>query len=374
MTQDTTDNSEAVKQSKTRHPMEKLLREWSAYPALKAGYIVEGVVLNKKGSRVFVDLGPRGTGLIYGREYYNAQDLIKNLNLGDPVSAKIIELDNEDGYIELSLKEAGEERGWLDLKRTKQDGQILELEVLEANKGGLILEARGIKGFLPTSQLSSKNYPRVEGGDKEKIFQELQKLIGQVIKVKILDTDPVGNKLIFTEKELNQESVKTALAKYKIGDVVEGEITGVVDFGAFMKFDEAELEGLIHISEIDWSLIEDPRNFFKVGDRVKAKIIEIQGGKVAFSLKALKEDPWLKIEEKYKKGDAVRGKVTKLNPFGAFVQLDKDYHGLLHVSEFGAEAKMKENLQIDQEYDFKVLLIDPKEHKMALGLVKEEKT
>ncbi|MDP3710236.1 MAG: S1 RNA-binding domain-containing protein [bacterium] len=360
---------EALRSPKPRHPMEKLLKSIPVDP-LKEGDIVDGKMMEKKGARVFIDLGSRGVGLIYGREYHNAQDIVKGLSPGDPISAKVVDVDNEDGYVELSLKEAGEERRWIDLKKIKQDGQILELPVLEANRGGLMLEAKGIKGFLPASQLSSKNYPRVEGGDKEKVYQELQKLVGQTIKVKILDFSPEENKLIFTEKELNQEAVRSALSKYKIGDEIEGEVTGVVDFGAFVKFGEAELEGLIHISEIDWALIGNPRDVLKTGEKIKAKIIDVQGDRVALSLKALKDDPWLKIEERYKKDDEVKGKVTKLNPFGAFVQLDKDFQGLAHISEFGTEDKLQEALKLGQEYTFKILLIDPKEHKMALGLVK----
>lgn len=358
-----------IASSKLRHPMEKLLKSIPMDP-LKEGDIVDGKMMEKKGARIFVDLGSHGIGLIYGREYQNAQDVIKNLSPGDAVSAKVVEVDNDDGYVELSLKEAGEERRWVDLKKIKQEGQVLELPVLEANRGGLILEAKGIKGFLPASQLSSKNYPRVEGGDKEKVYQELQKLAGQTLKVKILDIDLEQDKLIFTEKGLNQEAVRTALSKYKIGDAIEGEITGVVDFGAFVKFDEADLEGLIHISEIDWALIENPRDVLKTGDKITAKIIDLQGDRVALSLKALKEDPWLKIAENYKKDDVVRGKVTKLNPFGAFVQLDKGFQGLAHISEFGTEIKLQEALKLGQEYTFKIILIDPKDHKMALGLVK----
>lgn len=365
-------NSRSSLKPRTKHPMETLLKNWSGNAIPRIGDIVEGVVLSKKGTRVFVDLGARGMGIIYGREYYIAQEIIKGLNPSDAVSAKVVDTDNEEGYIELSLKDAGEERRWVDLKKMMLDGEVLELPVLEANRGGLLLEVKGVKGFLPASQLSAKNYPRVDGGDKDKIFQELQKMTGLTIKVKILDLDPAENKLIFTEKGLDQEAIRATLAKYKVGDEVEGEITGVVDFGAFMKFDEMGLEGLIHISEIDWTLIEDPRQVLKVGDKIRAKIIDIQGDKVALSLKALKEDPWLKISEKYNKGDVVKGRVTKINPFGAFVQLDQDFHGLAHVSEFGSETKMREVLRTDQEESFKILLIDPKEHKLSLGLLKKE--
>lgn len=356
--------------SRPKHPMDFLLRNGSSMP-IKAGDIVEGTVLEKKGARLFVDLGERGVGVVYGREYSAAKDMIKRLEFGELISAKVVEVDNTEGYTELSLKDVGEERSWIDVKKMMLEGEILELPALEANRGGLILEIRGIKGFLPASQLSSKNYPRVDGGDKEKIYQELQRLVGVVLKVKILDVDAREQKLIFTEKGHHSEITQAALVKYKKGDDVEGEITGVVDFGAFMKFDEAGLEGLIHISEIDWILIDDPRKLLKPGDHVRAKIIDIQGEKISLSLKQLKADPWMHIVEKYHKGDTIKGVVVKFNPFGAFVQIDRDIHALLHISEFGTEARMREKLEMGKEYELRVLLVDPKEHRMSLGMITE---
>lgn len=406
---DVTASDQATAQKPGRHPMEFLLKNAGNFALPRVGELVEGEVIEKKGARLFVDLDGRGVGIVYGREFSIAQDLIKNLNAGDRVSAKIVDADNEEGYVELSLKEAGEEKRWVDFKKMMRDGEAVELPVLEANRGGLILEIKGVKGFLPASQLSSKNYPRVDGGDKEKIYLELQKLVGVPLKVKILDLDPGENKVIFTEKETDRENIRAALANFKVGDEVEGEITGVVDFGAFMRIgNEPNLEGLIHISEIDWILIENPREVLKPGDRVKAKIIDIQGDKISLSLKALKEDPWVKIAEKYQKGDMVKGKITKFNPFGAFVELGelarpvrssgsegadaegsdiKEDHpagakskktsngvqGLVHISEFGTEVKMRETLELGKEYDFKVLLIEPKEHRMSLGIVREKK-
>ena len=286
MTQDAeNDNSAAVETNilkpPVKHPMELLLKQGGGVLFPRAGEIIEGLVLEKKGTRLFVDLGPRGMGIVYGREYYAAQEIIKGLKAGDQISAKVVETDNDEGYTELSLKDAGEEQRWLEFKKAMQSGEMLELPVLEANRGGLILELKGVKGFLPASQLSSKNYPRVDGGDKEKIFQELQKLIGQKLKVKVLDVDPRESKLIFTERESNESAVREALTKYKVGDEADGEITGVVDFGAFMKLDGTDIEGLIHISEIDWTLVQDPREFLKPGDKVKVKIIDIQGDKIS---------------------------------------------------------------------------------------------
>lgn len=362
----------AVSLLKPKHPMELLLKK-GGFSVPKVGEVVQGTVIERKGAELFVDLGVHGTGVVFGREFRAANEMVKKLSPGDQISGKVVEFDNEEGYVELSLKQAGADQSWAELKKMAEAGDVFELPVLEANRGGLLLEAKGVKGFLPASQLSQANYPRVEGGDKEKIFQELQKLVGKPLKVKILDLNPIEQKLIFTEKGQTSEELGKALGKYKVGDTVEGEITGVVDFGAFLKFDDAGLEGLIHISEIDWTLIENPREVLKVGDKMQAKIIDVQGDKVSLSLKQLKEDPWTKFAEQFKKGDLIKGKVTKFNPYGAFISLDSQIQGLVHISEFGTEAKMKEEIELGKEYGFKVLLIDPKDHRMSLGVVREKK-
>ena len=355
--------------AKPRHPMEALLKTMSI-ALLKPGEIAEGVAIEKKGGMLFVDLGPRGTGIVYGREYKAAEDIIRGIGVGDRLSGKVVEMDNDRGYIELSLKEAGEERRWADIARMRQSGEPVEIKISEANRGGLILEYQGIRGFLPASQLSAKNYPRVEGGDKDMILGELQKLVGQTLRVKIMDSDPLEQKLIFSEKGIASEETLRALALHKIGDTIEGEVTGVVDFGAFVRFDEA-LEGLIHISEIDWVLIEDPRAVLKAGDRVSAKIIDIQGEKIALSLKALKEDPWVKIAEEFHPGDIVKGNITRFTAFGAFAQIAPQIQGLIHISEFGSQQKMQETLTQGRAYDFKIMLLDPKEHRMSLGIARD---
>ena len=370
-TQDTGTTAAAMA-LRARHPMELLLKNaGSAF--LKPGDIAEGTVIEKRRGVLYVDLGPKGTGIVFGREYKAAEDVIKPLKPDDPISAKIVELDNDNGYIELSLKEAGEEKRWVALKKLRDSGEPVEIIVREANRGGLIMEYEGIKGFLPASQLSAKNYPRVDGGDKERILQELQKLVGNPLRVRVIDFDPAEQKLIFSEKGIASDESRHALAQFKIGDVVEGEVTGVVDFGAFVRFNET-LEGLIHISEIDWTLIEDPRSVLKAGDRVTAKIIGIQSEKIALSLKALKEDPWIKIAEKYHRGDTVRGAITRFTSFGAFAEIEPQIQGLIHISEFGTAAKMQETLAIGAMPDLKILLLDPKEHRMSLGIPRADTT
>ena len=334
----------------------------------KIGDIAGGTIVGAGQSTIYIDLGPIGTGIIFGREFYQAKTELKKMQIGDKVFSKIVDLENEDGYIELSLSEAGKEIGWDKLRKIKENDEIIKVKILGANKGGLIAEVESIQGFLPVSQLAPEHYPRVEGADKTKILQKLQQLIGSDLEVKIFDVNPQEEKLIFSEKATDTEKLKEILKNYKMDDVVEGEITGVVDFGAFMKF--GDLEGLIHISELDWQLIENPSEIVKVGEKVKVKIIEITGdGRVSLSLKALKKDPWVGIEEKYKKGDEIKGEVTKFNIFGAFVEIGPKIQGLCHISEFGTKAKMEESLQVGKNYKFQILQIDPAEHRMTLKLV-----
>jgi len=292
--------------------------------------------------------------------------------MGDKVFLKIVELENDDGYVELSLSQAGREIGWEKLQIKKEADETIKVKVLGANKGGLLVEAEKFQGFLPVSQLSPDHYPRVEGADKTKILTELQKLVGQDLEVKILTLDLKKEVLIVSEKATETKKIKEMLKKYKAGDVVEGEITGIVEFGVFIKLLPDNLEGLIHISELDWQLIDDPAEVVKIGDKVKAKIIEITAnGRISLSLKALKKDPWEGIVEVYKKNQEVKGKVTKFNPFGAFVEISPKIQGLVHISEFGSRAKMEETLKINGKYNFQIVQIEPKEHRMTLKLIEK---
>ncbi|MCR4334690.1 MAG: S1 RNA-binding domain-containing protein [Patescibacteria group bacterium] len=337
-----------------------------------AGDVVEGPVIGIEKSVVYVDLNPYGTGIIYGREYISARDIIKKINIGDSIAAKIVDTNNKDGYIELSLKEARQALIWNEAEKAINERKILELPVVEANKGGLLIEWQGIIGFLPASQLKTEHYPRVADGDKDKILEELKKFVGQRIAVSIISALPKEGKLIFSEKNPVEKDKEKIIGHYSVGDTVEGSITGIVDFGIFVKIEDG-LEGLVHISEIDWSLVEDPRLFFKVGEKVDVKIIEIKDGKVSLSIKALKENPWVHAVGKYEKEKVVEGVVIKFNKHGALASIEEGIAGLVHISEFGSEAKLREKLELGKKYSFKITLFDPKEQKMALSFVDKEK-
>ncbi len=352
------------------HVMAKYMADIPARP--EVGVIVEAPVIKVDKRAVFVDMPPYGVGIIYGREYMNARDLIKHMNIGDVITAKVVESENSDGYVELSLKEARQSLIWAEAEELVKKKTILELPVKDANKGGLILDWQGISGFLPASQLSGDHYPRVSDGDKDKILDELKKLMGEKLSVVMITAVPKEGKLIFSEKEHNQKEKEEIVAKYRLGNIVEGEITGIVDFGAFMKIEEG-LEGLIHISEMDWGLVDDPRKLFKVGEKLKAQIIEVKDNKVSLSVKVLKENPWKGAEKKYKKGDTVKGVVIKFNKYGALASIEEGVAGLVHVSEFGTEEKLRAALELGKVYPFAITLFEPKEQRMTLSFGPEKK-
>lgn len=340
---------------------------------LEAEALIEGPVIDITKSAVYVDLKPFGTGIIYGREFMNARDIIKKINIGDIVKAKIVERENEDGYVELSLKEAKQALIWSEAEKAIKAKTVLDISIKDANKGGLILEWQGILGFLPASQLKSEHYPRVEDSDKEKILKELRKLIGKKLAVTIIGANSKEGKLIFSEKDgSDSEEKKEIVGKYSLGDEIECSVAGIVDFGIFLKIEDG-LEGLVHISEIDWGLIDDTRALFKIGDKVKAKIIEIKDGKISLSVKALKENPWKEYEGKLKKGDIVKGVVIKFNKHGALISIKEGVAGLVHNSLFGSEAKLREKLELGKVYNFQITLFEPKDQRMTLAFLEEKK-
>ncbi len=332
------------------------------------GDIITGKVLALHKNSVFVDLPPFGTGIIYGREYANARDIIKNISIGDEVTGTIIDVNNADGYVELSLKEARQALIWSDAEKAVKEKKQFDLIVKEANKGGLILEWQGIPGFLPASQLTADHYPRVDGGDKERILEELQRLVGKPLAVMLITADPKEGKLIFSEKGTEQKDKEVLVGRYNVGDEVEGEVTGIVDFGIFIKIENG-LEGLAHISELDWGLVEDPRKIFTVGQKIRAKVIEVKDGKVSLSVKALKENPWTNAGKKYAKDDVVEAVVIKYNKHGALASIEEGVAGLVHVSEFESIEKLRENLELGKSYTFKINVFDPKEQRMTLSFV-----
>ena len=343
--------------------MDELLAS-SELTKVKPGDVIEGSVLSVKKNEAWIDLGPHGVGIVLRREMSRG----KQLNEGDKIAVSVVDPELEDGRILLSMRRAVKDRGWDELQRIFEDEEILEVTPYDANRGGLLVEHEGIRGFLPVSQLSAGNYPRVSGNDKDEILQKLNQLTGKTIKVRVIDVSRKDNKLIFSEKEAIKDDLQDRFANMNEGDVAEGVITGVIDFGAFVNVDG--IEGLIHISEISWERVEDPKDYVKSGQKVTAKVISIEKDRLSLSLKQMTEDPWLTEVKKFKPGDMVEGKITRITPFGAFVQLSPAVEALVHVSEMSNDESVdpEKIFQLNEKKEFKVLDIDTEGRKIALSL------
>lgn len=365
LTASAVDQSESKTESKTGPTMKELLQNKEvslSFP--KVGDTARGTVIEKGQNKIFLDLAAFRTGVLYKSEIDSSQTNFQDIKKGDVLTVKIINLEDKNGFVEVSLTEAGLEKAWEEIRALKLSGEPIDVKIIGANRGGLVTQVNGLAAFLPVSQLSSANYPHVEGGDKEEIMKLLKKFVGQTITVKVLDHDQKNGKVILSEKAKVSKDLEEKLAGYKVGDIAEGTVSGIVDFGAFVNFEG--IEGLIHISEMGWQLIEKPSDVLKVGDRVKTKIISVDGDKISLSLKALKTNPWNDVENKFKKGDIVAGVVIKFNPFGAFVKIDSEIQGLAHISEFKTYNEMTKALELNKAYPFRISTLEPKDYKIAL--------
>lgn len=331
---------------------------------IEAGDVVEGTVLSAKKHEVLIDLGANGVGMVPRREAGSLRDLKE----GDKVSASVIDSEMDNGQVLLSLRKAAKDKGWDEILGDLEEKKIVEVEPFYANRGGLLVEYEGIRGFLPVSQLSADHYPRVGSQDKDEILQRLNSLVGQKIRVRILDADKRENKLIFSEKEAVRDGLAEKLEKLAVGDVVKGVVTGVVDFGVFVNVDG--IEGLVHISEISWERVSNPNDYVKVGETVEAKIISIDKDRLSLSMKQMTPDPWLSEVEAFSRGDKVEGVVTRITPFGAFVQISPAVEALVHVSELGKgnDLDPEKVFVLNEKKSFKVIDIDKEGRKISLSL------
>lgn len=347
--------------------MDELLeKSEDSFKKVTAGDTIEGTVLSVKKHEILIDLGAQGVGLIPRRE----ASFVRNLNVGDEVTTSVIESEMQDGYILLSLRKAVKEKGWDEIQAKLDSGEVVEVTPFDANRGGLLVEYEGIRGFMPVSQLSAEHYPRVGSSDKDEILQRLNSLVGKPMKARILDANKKENKLIFSEKEAIKDGLAKRFAELSVGDTIKGVVTGVVDFGVFVNIDG--IEGLIHISEISWERVNNPSDYVKVGDTVEAKIIAIDKERLSLSIKQLVEDPWISEVSELSKGSKVEGTITRITPFGAFVQISPAVEALVHVSELGegSDVDPEKIFTLNERKKFKVLDIDKEGRKISLSVIK----
>lgn len=335
----------------------------------KVGDVVKGAVISVDRGEIHMDIEGMTTGVIRGREMFAESSEYSSLEVGTEVEATVIDLENENGEMELSFRIAGYQKAWDNMKKWLKDGLTLKAKITGANKGGLMLQVEALAAFMPVSQLSPDNYPRVAGGDKNRILEKLKEIVGKELEVKVIDVNEAEEKLIVSERAVWEDSQKAVLESYKVGDVVEGEISALTSFGAFIKFGQG-LEGLVHISEIAWQRIDHPKDVLKVGDQVKAQIIQLDHSKIYLSVKRIVDDPWKSVKDKYKVNEKVSGKVLKIESFGLMVGLDKDIHGLAHISELSDEPinNLGDKFKIGQEYEFEIVSLEPADHRLGLKL------
>jgi len=336
-------------------------------PSLNPGSIIEGRVVEKTPKALYLDLGDLGSGVVWGSEFNASSGMIDDLKIDDMVKVKVLSPENEKGFVDLSLQEANRDMGWRAMKDISQKNEIIIGKVLSANRGGLIIQADTFQGFLPTSQMNDIHFPKVQDGDKEKILEELGKLVNKDIEVKVLEFNPRDNKIIFSERKIDDEKMQSLIEeKYKIGDKITATVTKIISNGAIAQVEDQQVRAFIPVSEIDWQPVENPADFIKENESYETQVISLRDGELKLSIKALKQDPWMDKIEKYGEGQIIKGEVYKFMPFGALVKIEPEMYGFIHSSEFGGLDEMKAKLELKKTYNFIIDSIKTKEKRINL--------
>lgn len=352
--------------------MKDLLQRVSFQDQIKPGDQIKGKIIFLAKNQCLIDIVNVGLGVVRGRELYN-EDFLSKLKIGEEIEAIVIELDNEIGMLELSFRAIGKDKTWEEIQQAFDNKEIVDAKIRDANRGGFLVKVKGVDGFLPASLLAPAHAIKNVSLEDNSLVSQMKKYVGQSFKVKIINVNLENESLILSEKAVSDEIAKIKLQKYQVGQSVEGEIVGVVDFGVFVRFD-GDLEGLIHISEMAWKKVEDPRKDYKVGQKITARIIEIDPeNRINLSIKQLQENPWSAFSQSAKPGDKFRGTVVKIVSYGAIVVSDHDIQGLCHISQISEEmlespAKIHEILKIGETRDFTVLSLESDE-KLYLTMI-----
>jgi len=357
--------------------MEDLLNRVSGFNELQIGQTVSGKIIFLAKNEAILDIENLGLGIVRGRELYN-EEYLSHLKIGETVEAIVLDLDNERGMVELSFRAIGKDKIWSEIKEMHEQQKTVEAKIRDANRGGFLVRVHGVDGFLPASLLSPAHAIKQVGNTEESsLINQMKKYVGQTFSVKIISINPDNETIILSEKAISDEIAQTKLEKYKVGDIVDGVVVGVVDFGVFVRFDE-HLEGLVHVSEVAWKKVEDPSKEYKVGDKLKAKIIEVENGnRFNLSVKQTLPNPWIDFAKNTKPGDKFVGKVVKIVTYGAIIVNDQDIQGLCHISQMSeggleSPAAIHDILSVGESREFTVLEVSQDE-KLYLTLLPLEK-
>lgn len=360
-------NNEKTSKNKSLTMAELLAKRGHQAKGFSKGEEVEAKIIEKTPKALVLDIGGKSEGLVAEKAFAEAKDFIKSLKIGDKVIGQVIIPETRDGFTILSLRKASREYVWDNLRDSLDKGEEISVVGRNAGASGMIVDIFGLSGFIPLSQLG-----------KEAI-KNPQNLIGKNFKVKIIDLEKQSRRIVLSEKEVSEKEslgkVRDALLKLKPGKIYEGEVVDITDFGCFVKIEVKEggeiipVEGLVHVSEMSWQKVARVEDQVKVGDKVAVTPIEIKAGKLSLSIKQAKEDPWTKIDQKFKKDQRIGGIVMKVSDFGVFVQLESGIEGLLHMTKIPPGKKLVQG----QEINVYIEDINSKEKKISLGLVLTEK-
>lgn len=348
----------------------------SEFRTLQRGDVVEGVVVSADRDGVLVDIGTKSEGMVPAGE---AQSLLDHgeIHVGEEVLVYVVQPEDQDGHVVLSVNRARAERGWRTMQHLFEDGQIFDAEVIDHNKGGLIVNADGVRGFIPLSQVAGV---RLDGSSEDEVREKLASMVGQTIPVKVLEINRRRNRLILSERQAVQERrglrKEQLINELKEGEVRHGRVSSLCDFGAFVDLGGAD--GLVHLSELAWRQVSHPREVLQVGQEVDVYVLNVdrEKKKIALSLRRLQPEPWTTIADRYSPGDVVQGTITKLATFGAFARVEDGIEGLIHISELG-EGHIVHPRNVVKEGDrvtLRVLRVEPERRRLALSLRQVDQT
>ncbi len=342
----------------------------SEFRTLQRGDVVEGVVVSADRDGILVDVGTKSEGMVPAGE---AQGLLDHgeVHVGEEILVYVVQPEDQDGHVVLSVNRARAERGWRTMQHLFEDGRIFEAEVIDHNKGGLIVNADGVRGFIPLSQVAGV---RLDGSTEDEVRDKLASMVGQTIPVKVLEINRRRNRLILSERQAVQERrglrKEQLINELKEGEVRHGRVSSLCDFGAFVDLGGAD--GLVHLSELAWRQVSHPREVLQVGQEVDVYVLNVdrEKKKIALSLRRLQPEPWTTIADRYHPGDVVEGTITKLATFGAFARVEDGIEGLIHISELG-DGHIVHPRNVVKEGDrvtLRVLRVEPERRRLALSL------
>lgn len=342
------------------------------YRTFRRGEIVSGVVVRVDRDEVLVDVASKSEGVIPASEMRDGHgNPIQTLHVGDEILAYVLQPENQDGHVVLSLNRAQAEKGWRSAQKKFEDGEIIEAEIVDYNKGGLIANVEGVRGFVPLSQIVDL---RSVSGTDESVEERLRAMRGRRMFLKVIEINRRRNRLIMSERAAVQErraaQKDRLLTELKEGEVRHGKVSSLCDFGAFIDLGGAD--GLVHLSELSWGQVGHPSQLLKVGQELDVAVVGVdrENKKIALSLKRLQPEPWEGVEDRYQVGQVVTGHITKLASFGAFAQIEQGVEGLIHISELSDDriAHPKGVVKEGDEVPLRIIRIDAARHRLGLSL------